>query len=184
MLRLAAITAFCALLGAQTSDPLLTWLDRLAQAQLDARARTVAAIRTKEKAERRRAEVRAKMLELLGGLPDYTGPLNARVTGQLDGGTHVIEKVIFESLPGFYITGNLYRPKAPGRYPGVLVPSGHTQEGKPETQIVAANLAEKGFVALSYDPIGMTTEPFAKLIDQDLVRWQQAVQRTGIKVNK
>ena len=38
--------------------------------------------------------------------------------------------------------------------------------------------------SLSYDPIGMTTEPFARLIDQDLVRWQQAVQRTGIKVNK
>jgi cephalosporin-C deacetylase-like acetyl esterase len=36
----------------------------------------------------------------------------------------------------------------------VLVPSGHTQEGKPETQIVAANLAAQGYVALSYDPIG------------------------------
>ena len=34
------------------------------------------------------------------------------------------------------------------------MPSGHTQEGKPETQIVAANLAAKGFIALSYDPIG------------------------------
>lgn len=153
MLRLVLALVSVATLGAQT-DPLLSWLDKIAQAQLDERARKIAAIRTKGDADRRKAEVRAKMLELLGGLPAYKGPLNARVTGLLDGGTHVIEKVIFESLPGVYITGNLYRPKAPGRYPGVLVPSGHTQEGKPETQIVAANLAAKGFVALSYDPIG------------------------------
>ena len=77
-----------------------------------------------------------------------------RVTGRLQSDTHTIEKVIFESLPGFYITANLYRPNIPGRYPAVLVPSGHTQEGKPETQIVAANLAAKGFIALAYDPIG------------------------------
>src|SRR5262249_10462056 len=66
---------------------------------------------------------------------------------------YTIEKIIFESLPGFYITGNLYRPSEKGRYPAVLVPSGHTQEGKPEPQALAANLAMKGFVALTYDPI-------------------------------
>jgi dienelactone hydrolase len=98
--------------------------------------------------------VRTKLTELIGGLPSYDGPLHARVTGLLHSSTHTIEKVIFESLPGFYITANLYRPNAPGRYPAVLVPSGHTQEGKPETQVVAANLAAKGFIALAYDPIG------------------------------
>src|SRR5207244_12583638 len=65
-----------------------------------------------------------------------------------------LEKVTFESLPRYYITGNLYRPNIAGRYPAVLVPSGHTQEGKPDTQIVAANLAAKGYIALAYDPIG------------------------------
>ena len=38
--------------------------------------------------------------------------------------------------------------------PAVLLPAGHTQEGKPEPQLVAANLAMKGFVALAYDPVG------------------------------
>ncbi len=38
--------------------------------------------------------------------------------------------------------------------PAVLVPAGHTQEGKAEVQIVAANLAAKGYIALAYDPIG------------------------------
>ena len=135
-------------------DPFLVWLNRIAQQQLDERERTLAAIRTRADADRRKSMVRAKLTELIGGLPSYNGPLNFRVTGRLQSNTHTIEKVIFESLPGFYITANLYRPNAPGRYPAVLIPSGHTQEGKPETQMVAANLAAKGFIALSYDPIG------------------------------
>jgi len=135
-------------------DPFLAWLDRIAQQQLDGREHSVAAIRTRADADRRKTMVRAKLNELIGGLPAYNGPLNARITGRLQVETHTIEKVIFESLPGFYITANLYRPNSPGRYPGVLVPAGHTQEGKPETQILAANLAAKGFVVLSYDPIG------------------------------
>jgi hypothetical protein len=157
MSRLAAVlclTASVCLAQSSSTDPFLAWLDRIAQQQLDERERTISAIRTKADADRRTTMVRAKLTELIGGLPAYDGPLNARVTGRLQSETHTIEKVIFESLPGFYITGNLYRPNRSGRYPAVLVPSGHTQEGKPETQIVAANLAAKGFVALSYDPIG------------------------------
>src|SRR5438445_11627925 len=62
--------------------------------------------------------------------------------------------IIFESLPGFFVTPNLYRPNQPGRYPAVLFQSGHTQEGKPEPQRAAANLALKGFVVLCFDPMG------------------------------
>jgi cephalosporin-C deacetylase-like acetyl esterase len=157
MLRLAAIvslTAAVCLPQPAPADPFLAWLDRIAQQQLDGRDRAIAAVRTRADADRRKEMVRAKLAELIGGLPGYSGPLNARVTGRLVSDTHTIEKVIFESLPGFYITGNLYRPNAPGRYPAVLVPSGHTQEGKPESQIVAANLAAQGYIALAYDPIG------------------------------
>jgi len=54
--------------------------------------------------------------------------------------------VVFESLPNFYVTADLYRPNQPGRYPLTLFQSGHTQEGKPEPQraAAAANLALKG----------------------------------------
>jgi cephalosporin-C deacetylase-like acetyl esterase len=157
MSRLAIVlclTASVCLPQSPPADPLLTWLDRIAQQQLDDRQRSIAAIRTQADADQRNAMVRAKLTGLIGGLPVYSGPLNARVTGRLQSDTHTIEKVIFESLPGFYITANLYRPNTFGRYPAVLIPSGHTQEGKPETQIVAANLAAKGFIALAYDPIG------------------------------
>lgn len=135
-------------------DPLLAWLDRQAQAHLDQREKAIAAIRTKAEAESRKSVVREKLSRILGGVPAYRGPLNARVTGQLRAEGYVIEKVIFESLPGFYVTGNLYRPEITGRYPALLVPAGHTQEGKPEMQVLAANLALKGYIALTYDPIG------------------------------
>jgi cephalosporin-C deacetylase-like acetyl esterase len=135
-------------------DPFLGWMDRIAQAQLDAREEAVTKVHSVADAERRKQVVRGKILEALGGLPDYSGPLNARVTGSLEADGYVIEKVIYESLPGYYVTANLYRPKRPGRYPGVLLQAGHTQEGKAEPQLLAANLALKGFVSLAFDPVG------------------------------
>ena len=129
-------------------------MDKIAQAQLDARDKEIAAVRTVADAERRKEVVRRKILAALGGLPDYDGPLNARITGQIQADGYVIEKVIYESLPGFYVTANLYRPNRPGRYPAVLLQAGHTQEGKAEPQWLAANLALKGFVSLAFDPVG------------------------------
>ena len=135
-------------------DPLLKWMNEIAQRQLQARQRVIDQIHTVAEAERRKIEVRAKLLELLGGLPDYDGPLNAKVTGEIKAEGYTIEKVLFQSLPNFYVTANLYRPNKPGRYPAILFQSGHTQEGKPEPQRAAANLALKGFVVLAPDPIG------------------------------
>ena len=129
-------------------------MDRIAQQQLQRRENAIAEIHTVADAERRKKLVRERLLEILGGLPDYHGPLNPRVTGRIQNESFTIEKVIFESLPGFFVTANLYRPNRPGRYPAVLLQSGHTQEGKPEPQRLAANLALKGFVALAFDPIG------------------------------
>lgn len=161
-MRIAAITLLCSfflgpsLLRAQREppDPLLQWMDRIAQQELDKRESAISAIRSVADAERRKKLVRGTILDILGGLPDYRGPLNARVTGRLQGEGYTIEKVIFESLPGFFVTADVYRPDRPDRYPAVLLQSGHTQEGKPEPQRLAANLALKGFVALAFDPIG------------------------------
>src|SRR5439155_13783788 len=139
---------------APIQEPLLRWMNQIAQQQLQRRESTIVEIRTVADAERRKKWVRETLLEILGGLPDYHGPLNPKITGRIEAESYTIEKVIFESLPGFYITANLYRPNQAGRYPAVLLQAGHTQEGKPEAQMVAANLAMKDFVALTYDPVG------------------------------
>src|SRR5712692_7553581 len=135
-------------------DLLLHWMDQIAQRQLQDRQRAIDQIHTVADAERRKRKLRATLLELLGGLPDYNGPLNPKITGQIKAEGYTIEKVLFQSLPNFYVTGDLYRPNQPGRYPAILFQSGHTQEGKPEPQRAAANLALKGFVVLATDPIG------------------------------
>ena len=143
---------------APPQDPLLRWMDKIAQQQLQVRENAIATVRTRADAERRKEFVHHRILEALGGLPDYAGPLNARVTGQIQADGYVIEKVIYESLPGYYVTANLYRPNRPGRYPAVLLQAGHTQEGKAEPQMLAANLALKGFVSLAFDPAGQGEE--------------------------
>ena len=65
-----------------------------------------------------------------------------------------IEHVLFESLPGYYVTANLYRPDRAGRYPAILMSMGHWDSGKAAGQLLSANLARKGFVVLAYDPVG------------------------------
>jgi dienelactone hydrolase len=161
-MRVIALTALCStvlgvsLLPAQKlpPDPFLQWMDQIAQQELDKRQSAVAAIHTVPEAERRKQWVRETLLDILGGLPAYHGSLQARITGRIEADGYTIEKVLFESLPGFFVTANVYRPVQAGRYPAVLLQSGHTQEGKAEPQRLAANLALKGFVALAFDPIG------------------------------
>ena len=160
---------------AQTSsqDALLNWLNSIAQNDLEQRSQAVRAIRTAADADRRSARVRSELLKELGGLPDYHGPLNARTTGEIRADSYTIEKVIYESLPGFYVTANLYRPNAPGRYPAVLLQAGHTQEDKPENQRIAANLAMKGFVVLCFDPIGQgeRVQTYSPQLGEPLAGW-------------
>ena len=132
------------------------YLNRIAMEFLDQRQRTVAQISTATQVDERRAYVRERVLASLGGLPERT-PLNARVVGSLDREGYRVERVIFESQPHFYVTGNLYIPSA-GRppYPGVLLPLGHERGGKSNAdwQHVLVSLARRGFVAFTWDPLG------------------------------
>src|SRR5262245_20956909 len=76
-------------------DPLLRWMNQIAQQQLQRRENAIAAIQTVADAERRKELVRETLLDILGGLPDYNGPLNARITGRIEAESYSIEKVIF-----------------------------------------------------------------------------------------
>ena len=57
----------------------------------------------------RQQEVRSKILELMGGGFERT-PLNAKVMGETQMEGFRIEKVVYESQPGFYVTALLYVP--------------------------------------------------------------------------
>jgi cephalosporin-C deacetylase-like acetyl esterase len=124
--------------------------------RLRQRAATVARISTLDAIAARRKLVRATILDAIGGLPERT-PLNARITGTLDRGDYKIEKIVFESLPRFFVTANLYLPKrGSAPYPAILFPLGHELGGKSHFawQQVLGSLARRGYVALAWDPLG------------------------------
>jgi dienelactone hydrolase len=114
------------------------------------------AIKTRASAQRYVSEIRAKIQNSFGPWPEKT-PLNPRITGILDRDQYKIEKLIFESRPGFLVTANLYIPK--GRkfpLPGVVGTCGHSSNGKAQEsyQSFAQGLARQGYVVLIYDPLG------------------------------
>jgi hypothetical protein len=81
-----------------------------------------------KRAQRIRSRIR--LSQGLWPLPERT-PLNTVIHGQIDKGDYTVEKVFFESVPGFFVTGNLYRPKnKTGKAPGVLFPHGHWNDGR------------------------------------------------------
>lgn len=134
----------------------MNYLDAIAAQDVAARHATVAAISTRSAAEARQAEVRRKVIALLGGLPERT-PLNAKMLGVTQADGFRIEKVLFDSQPGFHVTALLYVPdgKPAGRkFPAILMAPGHSPAGKASDYPVAAIFARNGFVVLSYDPIG------------------------------
>ncbi|HEV2495651.1 MAG TPA: acetylxylan esterase [Terriglobia bacterium] len=140
----------------RVGEMLPDYLNRQAFALLDQRQRTVAAISTPEDLAKRRAYVRERMLAELGGLPERT-PLDARVVGALDRDGYRVEKVVFQSQPRFYVTGNLYLPtRGQPPYPAVLFPLGHEIGGKSNAdwQHVLVTVARRGFVAFTWDPLG------------------------------
>ena len=79
----------------QPRSLLLGELDAIAQRQLRGRGDAVAAIRERTAAEARQKEVRARILSLIGGLPDFHGPLNPRVTRTTPRDGFTIHHVLF-----------------------------------------------------------------------------------------
>jgi hypothetical protein len=89
--------------------------------------------------EIRRDLVRKRLRVALGLWPTPSRtPLNAVEHGTIDRGDHTVSKVFFESLPGFFVTGNLYRPKEiSGLVPAVLFPHGHLKDARLAKQLPA-----------------------------------------------
>lgn len=131
------------------------YLRRLTHAALDRRRGELEeALQDRERFALYQQSRRAFLQEVFQGTP--SSPLNARVTGVKKAGGFTIEKVLFESRLGFFVTANVYRPEGDGPFPAVLHPCGHTENGKAFEAYQMANLllVRNGFLVLCYDPIG------------------------------
>jgi dienelactone hydrolase len=127
-----------------------------AWAQDEARRKRWAAVATEADLLKLQAETRAKALGLIGGLPAERTPLHARVTGAVPMDGYRIEKLLFESQPGLFVTALVYLPDGAGPKPAVLLPCGHSAVGKAfaNYQEIGGRLAKRGYVVLSWDPVG------------------------------
>ncbi|MBS4202123.1 acetylxylan esterase [Bacillus sp. FJAT-49732] len=103
--------------------------------------------------------------------------LQAKIFDKTEFDDFTVEKVLFESYPGFYVTGNLYRPREQkGPFPAILNPHGHWEKGRLEmselTEIPTrcANFAKMGFIAFSYDMVGYVD---SKQIDHEYSGFEQ-----------
>lgn len=138
----------------------------------DQRAATVQTLNTprsfpevasKTEWEKRAREIREHVLVSCGlwPLPEKT-PLQPKVFGRIERDGYTVEKVHIQTLPGFYLAGNLYRPrgKGDGPFPAILNPHGHWRKGRLEDQALGSiaarciNFARQGMIAFSYDMVG------------------------------
>lgn len=123
---------------------------------LDKRAAHVAQLQGKQDWLERQAQVRQTLARLVGPFPEKT-PLNARITGVVEKEGFRLEKLIYESMPNFFVTAGLFIPDdLKGEAPAILFCSGHSEAAFRRSlyQQTILNLVLKGFVVLAIDPIG------------------------------
>ena len=125
--------------------------------------RTFPQITSKTEWQTRAKEIREQILVSCGlwPMPKKTS-LNAKIFGHVERDGYSIEKVYFETYPGFYLSGNLYRPLGMGNgpFPAILNPHGHwanggmadTKDGSIAARCI--NFARQGMIAFSYDMVG------------------------------
>ena len=144
-------SALLALVLLFAQDPKPGW-----QTRLETASRNGTAWKT------RREDVKRQILVAAGLWPEFERPpLKPDIFGKVEGEDYTIERVSIETLPGFYLSGGLYRPKGkPGPYPAIAAPHGHWKEGR-YTQAkdgnfptMGINLARLGFVSFHYDMVG------------------------------
>src|SRR5579884_227305 len=132
--------------------------ERLSQRFLDG-------AKTRNEWEARKPRLRREYFDMLGlwPLPEKT-PLCATITGTVERGEITIEKLHFQSRPGLYVTGNLYRPKASGvsnppgaKLPAILYVCGHSGRGRDGNKTAFQDhgmwFASNGYICLILDTL-------------------------------
>jgi len=140
--------------GAAPREMMHNYLMTRVREAMDRRDARYEQLKTPEELAAYQQRMRRFFVDALGGFPERT-PLNPRVVAVEARDGYRVEKVIFESQPRHFVTAVLYLPDKQPPYPGVLVPCGHSANGKAAEayQRVSILLAKNGMASLCYDPI-------------------------------
>jgi len=133
-------------------------------------------IKSIEEFERRRERIRNYFIDAIGGLNIERTDLKPVYTGVIERDSYSIKKVIYQSLPDFYVTANLYMPKnINGKLPAILFACGHWEWAKSchEYQKVCIELVNNGFIVLAVDPVGQgeRMQYYDRELKRTIIRW-------------
>jgi hypothetical protein len=120
------------------------------------RAARIAALKTREDAERYVEEVRAAVRAVFPAVKCGRGPLNPQIVRTFEAGNLHLENLMFDSLPDYPVTGNFYRPaRVEKKIPALLHLCGHNLTGKinPRGKLLNLSLAAGGMAVLAIDPL-------------------------------
>jgi cephalosporin-C deacetylase-like acetyl esterase len=135
---------------------LINHLIKQADVLYDIRDKEIGKLKTLDGWKGRQLYVKNKLADLIGPFPPKD-PLNPRITGTIRKDGYRVEKIVYESMPGFYVTGCLYIPdKIKGKTAAILNVIGHNQESFRNKlyQVINYNLVKKGIIVFAIDPPG------------------------------
>jgi len=135
---------------------LIHHLNMQAFGYLDLRDEEILNLKTKVDWQKRQKKVKDIFMEIVGPFPEKT-PLNSRITGVVKKDGYRIEKIIYESMQNFYVTGCLFIPDGiVGKRPVIIHVIVHANEAFRSIpyQTLIHNLVKKGFIVFAIDPIG------------------------------
>lgn len=151
----------CSLLTFSSSAQKVTLLRRHAYTEAEAKEKLEQLAKTYN--DRESWQARAELLRkgIRRGLELETlpppCPLNVIRHSRREMDGYTVENVAFESVPGFWVTGNLYLPADfDGKIPGILNPHGHWGNARLTEPIQrrCAAQARMGAAAFAYDMVG------------------------------
>ena len=127
----------------------------LAWKQDEVRRENLRNIKTEKELMALQQATREKLLAMIGGLPEEKTPLHAQILDKIQMNGFHIEKLVFESIPGFFVTALVYVPEnGANKHPAVLVACGHSPIGKIYYQALCQRLVQRGYLVICWDPVG------------------------------
>ena len=111
---------------------------------------------TREEWEARRRDLRDKLQQAFGPFPEKACPLQPKVLGVLQRDGYRVEKIIFQTMPGVWMTASAYVPDKPGKHPALLAVHGHWRGARldPVLQKRCIGPAKLGYFVLAVDAFG------------------------------
>ena len=124
---------------------------------LEARKKIIKGLNSISDWQNKQKSIHETLLKVTGPFPEKT-PLNAKVLRTIIKDNYLVEHIIFESQPSYFVTSSLFLPIniSKVKLPVIIYCSGHWTEGyhNPGAQPEILNLVKKGFAVFAFDPVG------------------------------